>query len=498
MLARLIPFCLALVAPLCAQLALGRPFGDHMVLQRDKQVVLWGTAAPNAPLTLSFGGVQHGTVCDAEGKWRLALPPSRADANPRELELRTPDTTLIVHDVLVGDVWICSGQSNMEWSIAKTDAHDALEVANKLAKLRLFGLSRTRDLGAKDSWKGLLPETYFAGAWQPCSERTVRDFSAVAFWFGRDLVERLDVPIGLVMNAIGGSPTEAWVPREVLTRNERFAPLVTKWPAGCVPNDWVLDMVTKGLAGWTPPAKPDPAAIPPHPFAPGFLYEAGMRWLEPCAVRGFLWYQGESNVQDVAMGEDLFFALVTSWRSRFAQGDLPFLWTQLTSYDPGNPATSAGWVEYRDRQRSWLAKVSSGGMAVTLDIGDEKDIHPKNKRDVGRRLARQALAVAYGRTDVESSGPLFAGVERDGDELVVRFTHADGLAAGESVLDLEVANADGAWSAAKAKVVGETLRVTAGATVRALRYGFTPFSKGNLRNGAGLPASPFRAELGQR
>lgn len=479
------PLGLALVALLAvsagAEVRLAPVFSDHMVLQRGARVPIFGEAAPGAEVRVRFGGQAVAATAGADGRFRADLAPMDASAEGRTLAVETGADVLSLQDVLVGEVWLCSGQSNMEWpaeavpdlaAAIESGADPGLRVVRLLARLE-----DAPDRRAAVDGRGI-------GTWQVAAPDTVRRFSAVALAFGRDLRLALGLPVGLIQNAVGGSPVEAWIPRATLAADPATAPMLDHPESSPLVHPWIQSELKTFFAA----PRRGPGPQPRHPFEPSALYDAGIAPLAPFALRGAIWYQGESNAHDAALYETLFRRMVRDWRAAFECGDIPFLTVQLAGFGPGDT-----WPELRDAQRRCL-DLPATGMAIAIDVGDPSDIHPTRKVEVGQRLALLARALAYGE-DVPFRGPTRATVEPRGGELYVRFDHAAGLATtdGAAPLAFEVAGADGAFHAAGARIDGAGVALSSAAVplpVRA-RYAWAANPPVNLVNGAGLPAEPF-------
>lgn len=503
---------LALVALFLPSVALAGPpalapvFQNSMVLQRDVPVPVWGTADAGTPVSVTMADQRKGTKADGGGKWSVTLEAMKADAEPRELKVVAGDNTLIVRDVLVGEVWVAAGQSNMEWPLAN-EAHAKAELpAADHPKLRLLNLGYAgQNYFARpfdgDVLKRLTPDEFYRGTWQPCSPRSARDFSAVGYYFGKELHQSLKVPVGIIHLAVGGSPTEAWIRGEALAGDKELASLVKgNWlENGCL-DGWCRQRGRENLAAALKDKleSPTDAAGPNHPFKPGFLWDAGISRLIPFPIRGVIWYQGESNALDlrrVQQHDRLFPLLVADWRKQWGGGEFPFLYCQLSSIGTEKGYKAQHWPEFRDGQRRMLAEIPNTGMAVTSDLGHPTDVHPRNKKDVGRRLALWALARTYGQK-IAHSGPLAKSVRRDGPALVVTFDHTDGglkTSDGKALAGFEVAGADGVFEPAEVTTGSDAVTLTSArvAAPVSARYGWQPFSTGNLMNGASLPASTF-------
>ena len=486
-----------------AELALPPVFTDNAVLQRDTPLPVWGQSEPGQRVTVRFAGESETTTADAAGHWHVTLAPLAASFAPRTLEIAA-DTVCRRTNVLVGDVWLAAGQSNMEFPLAR-ETHAAAELpaaTNSRLRLLNFAFAGQSSPGlAFDSATvaRLTPELFFSGAWQPCTPAAARRFSAIAYYFGREIQTREQVPVGLIHCAVGGSPAEAWISRAALAREPQLAAMVHgNWLTNSALDDWCRQRARENLATarTNRPAPPGDDLGPSHAFQPGFLWSAGPARLAPFALRGVLWYQGESNSLEerrVRQHELLFPLLVREWRSAWNQ-PLPWLYCQLASIRTNHYA-SAAWPEFRDQQRRLLAVIPAAAMAVTSDHGLPDDVHPREKREIGRRLALLARHQVYGEA-VECDGPQPLRAEVHGGRVTVQFTHAKGLATadGQSPRSFEVAGADGVFQPVSAKLVGNTVDLDTAqiSPPRQLRYGWQPYSEGNLINAAALPASTFQ------
>ncbi len=626
-------------------------FSDNMVLQRGRPVPVWGWADPGTAIKLRFAGQVHSHVTDSRGRWEVRLDALEACADPRDLivESSPGNHTVTVRNVVVGEVWICSGQSNMEWTVGVA--------ANGFQEVRDAHYPLLRLLTVPKSIAEAPQTSAHNAAWLVCSPVTAANFSAVGYFFGRELLRHLNVPIGLINSSWGGTIAETWMSREAFLADPELKPLLdspahvppnieslkaeytrqfraiekrtqdtgnTGWARGWADiqrpegtwNDIVLPgiwQVTAGLkisgvlwfrkelelpenwagedlrlaigacdksdttyfnniqvgsmtmqdhpyawglervytvpaklvrpgrnviavrvhsnmygGGMTGPAEimqldcprrldlaPIPLAgkwhyaieqnygfveVPPPPDQPNFpclLFNAMIAPLVPLAMRGAIWYQGESNASRARQYRRLFPALIRDWRRHWRQGDFPFLFVQLANYMAAQKLPSESqWAELREAQTMAL-RLPNTGMAVAIDIGDALNIHPRNKQDVGRRLARSALADVYRLDGIAGSGPLFCGVAREGSALRVRFRHAEGLACHGSVPQgFAVAGADRKFVWAQARLDGETVLIWSPAVTdpAAVRYAWADNPAGNLYNAAGLPASPFRTD----
>jgi len=475
-------------------------FTDHAVLQRDKPVPVWGTADAGEKVTVSFAGQTKSATADVDGRWSVTLDPLPASATPNTLTIAGKNTVTL-SDIVVGEVWLASGQSNMEWSMRNTfdQAIDVPASANplvrhiKIKKTVADAPASTVDIDRK--------------TWELAGPSTTSSFSAVAYYFARDIQALTGVPVGIVNSSWGGTPVEAWIDAEAYkTVPEAAEKVAARWekaleryPASKAKYDadlaaWNAEQAAAKAAG-QPFNKPRPRAPqgPGHPHSPAGLYNAMIHPLVPYALRGAIWYQGESNAGRASEYRDLFSAMITGWRAKFGQGDFPFYWVQLANYS--KPADTA-WAFLREAQTQTLS-LPNTGQAVIIDIGDQKDIHPRNKKDVGRRLARLALKRDYG-FDIIDSGPVFEKAEREGAGFRVHFKTAGKLRAPLNDLPgFELAGEDKVFKTAEAKLDGNNTVVVTSAEVPhpvAVRYAWRNAPVAGLINDEGLPAVPFRTD----
>ncbi|MCW1884936.1 GDSL-type esterase/lipase family protein [Luteolibacter flavescens] len=481
-----------------------RIFGDGMVLQRDKANPLWGKTAPDTLVVASIDGDNVSTKSDEDGNFRIDLPPLPA-GGPHVLKV-TGAGERTFKDVLVGEVWLCSGQSNMDFTLAKTAKRYFAGVTDWEREVAAADHPRIREFKAEWTMRED-PQPEIEGTWTACTPQTAGDFSAVAYFFARELQKELGVPVGLITCAYGASTAEAWISSDKLAGEPALKPLRdafrTKFIAyrddpasfekyGNAMTRW-LASDRKGRA----PAHPDPLR---DQHNPAVLFNGMIAPVIPYGIRGVIWYQGESNGGTRQLYPALQRALVTDWRTRWGLGDFPFLYVQLASHKAvkDQPADSS-LATMREAQASTLA-LPHTGMAVTLDIGDEKDVHPRNKQDVGLRLARLAMYDAYGRKDVIHSGPVFRMSEIEDGRVVLHFDHiADGLVAKDGALrHFAIAGDDRKFVWADAEIEdGDKVIVSSPEVPRPayVRYAWADNpSSANLRNSAGLPAAPFRTD----
>jgi sialate O-acetylesterase len=473
-------------------------FTDHAVLQRDKPVPVWGSADAGEKVSVTFAGQSVETVADASGKWRVQLSPLAARSEGSELVIQGKNKITLT-DVVVGEVWLASGQSNMEYMVKQV--HDsALEIPASAANPLVRHIKINKIVGNA-------PAAVSAATWRSAGPDTTGEFSAVGYYFALDIHRILNVPVGIIGSNWGGTPVESWmspaafatVPDIAIQVEARWATALANYPAAqkkYVDNlaTWQVEQAAaKAAQAPFTKRKPRPPAGPGHQNTPSGLYQGMIAPLVPYALRGTIWYQGEANAGRANEYHALFSALIQGWRADFAQGDFPFYWVQLANYQ----LTEANnWAFLREAQTKTLA-LPATGQAVVIDLGDANDIHPRNKRDVGRRLARLALARDYNIAMIDS-GPVFAGAERTGHGFRVRFTRAEGglFSPKNELTGFEVAGADKIFKPARAAIEDGTVLVNSAEVTEpvALRYAWQSAPEASVFNREGLPAGPFRTD----
>ncbi|MDD4019497.1 MAG: sialate O-acetylesterase [Kiritimatiellae bacterium] len=475
-------------------------FSEHAVLQQGVPVPVWGWADPGEEVTVAFAGQIRQAKASADGTWRVSLDALKPAQAAAELVVKGKNT-LTVKDVWVGEVWLGSGQSNMAMTVNRCNAFEQEKAAAGLPGIRMFTVSRV---------VGTEPCATCQGSWVVCAPDTVGSFSATAYFMGKELHRKLGVPVGLINSSWGGTPIEAWTSKEAMEAVPALAGLTGSW-AEKVAAPWDAAKVTaiyeKATAAWKEQVKKAKAEGKPAPRAPrkpgeprlsshrpANLYNAMIAPLIPYALRGAVWYQGESNARDSdahLYGVQLQ-TMIQDWRTRWGTA-FPFAWVQL----PNFRSSDRNWPLVREGMLQALS-VPKTGMAITMDIGDPADIHPMNKQDVGLRLAFWALGTVYGKPVEAVSGPLPAGHTVKGNAIVCSFTHTEGglVAKGGALKGFAIAGADQVWRPADALIVNGTV-VVSHPDVKApvaVRYAWAANPECNLFNGAGLPASPFRTD----
>ncbi len=476
---------------------------DGMVLQQGMSVPVWGWAPPGQEVVVRFAGQTQRTTAGPDGRWMLRLTPL-TPGGPYEMVV-TGDHTLTLRNLLVGEVWICTGQSNMEWGICSS-ANAEIEIREAdYPDIRLYV---TGDQVLAE------PADDGPGRWVPCRKDKVAhtsmcDFSAVGYFFGRKLHKELGVPVGLIMAAAGGVPAESFISMRGLRAEPELAYVVEHYDQAMAAYPREKERHARELAAYEQALAVNPAdagklARPEMPLGPGNIYlptgyyNGNIAPLVPLAIRGVTFYQGESNASRAEASRAFFGAMIRDWRTTWGQGDFPFLTVQLASHGlPPDSPQENDWAELREAQWMTLA-LPNTGLAVTIDIGDVTDFHPRNKQDVGLRLALWALAKTYGR-DVVCSGPIYKSMTVEGSRIRVSFDYTDGclLAKGGPLRHFAIAGADRKFIWAQAEIDGDTV-VAANPLVpepKALRYAWAENPDGcNLCNASGLPASPFRTD----
>ena len=473
--------------------------GDNMVLQNGMETPIWGTADPGEKVTVTMGEQHAVTVADSAGKWTVSLTQWEA-GGPFEIKI-AGNNKITLQNILVGEVWVCSGQSNMWWTV-KLSANPEKEITEaNYPMIRLFSVKEA----VADE-----PQDDVQGSWSECSPETVETFSAVAYYFGRALHRELDVPVGLIHTSWGGTPAESWTSTPMLESDPVLKPIIDNWAQVLEKYPKAMEEHNERLAKWEEdsqkakkegkpaPRRPRPPIGPGHPWQPAGLYNAMIAPLIPYAIKGAIWYQGESNADRAYQYRKLFPAMIYDWRRSWMQGDFPFLFVQLANFMKIDPLpVESAWAELREAQLMTLA-LPNTGMAVIIDIGEANDIHPKNKQDVGRRLARWALAKTYD-LDIVYSGPIYKSMAVKKNRIVLRFDHVDdGLTTkdGGPLKGFAIAGQDMKFVLAKAEIKNNKVVVWSDKVTKpiAVRYAWANNPVCNLYNSAGLPASPFRTD----
>lgn len=500
----LLVLVLALTSTLRAELKLPAIISDHMVLQQKQANPIWGWDAPGTAVVVTFAGQTKSTQADPDGKWAVKLDPVSANPTPQTLTI-TGSEKKVIEDVLVGEVWMCSGQSNMGFTLSGDWTGDIEAAASNLPQLRLI---KVPQVGTQELQKD------FKGQWKASTPASATSFSAIGFFYGRYLHRILGVPVGLIDNAWGGSAAEAWVRREALENDPRFKTLMentvkteARLQTAKAKADyearlakWKESLASAKAAGRTPPVRPSaPQAWLSGNARPGNIFGGVLYPTLPYGIKGVIWYQGESNAGRAYEYAELFPFLIEQWRKEWNQGDFPFYWVQLADFKPEKPEPGdSDWAELREAQTRTL-KLPNTGQAVIIDLGEGKDIHPKNKHDVAARLLRWALVKDYGM-EFPYRSPQFNKLELDGTKALITFD-----CFGSSLRPFDVNEAigfavcgdDKVWHWAKGVIKGnDQVEVFSDKVAKpiAVRYAWADNPVCNLFSKDGLPVTPFRTD----
>ena len=466
-------------------------FGDHMVLQQGMSVPVWGWADPGEKVTVSVTGQTQTAVTGDDRKWMVHLSDLKGPG-PVEMTIAGKNS-IKLSDVLIGEVWLGSGQSNMEFSVSKSvkrfagvnDEEKEIAAAD-YPKIRMF----TVKMSLSDT-----PMDDCQGQWEVCSPQTVGAFSAVGYFFCRQLQKAINQPIGFINSSYGASVAQAWISKDDLTADPRFKGLLNDLEKQKLAYASSQPAIATATEPTTKAAGRRAARGPANPISnhsPYMLWNAMLHPVQPYAIRGAVWYQGESIVGGVELYPALMQTLITTWRKQWGEGDFPFYFVQLAALD-----NNSNRPEVREAQAKALS-LPNTAMVVTIDIGDKKNVHPKDKQDVGDRLARIARALVY-KEKIEYSGPMYESMKVDGDVVRIKFSHLGGglVARGGELKTFEIAGADQKFVPATASIDGDTVVVKADGLKdpAVVRYAWNRWPEGaNLYNSDGLPAAPFRTD----
>jgi len=471
-----------------ADVTLPNVFGNSMVLQRDHQNPVWGKAAPGEQVTVVVDAQKHSTTADDKGNWRVVLEPMSV-GTPKELVV-TGKNEVRFTDVLIGEVWICSGQSNMQWSVSSSNNFDLEAPAANYPAIRMINFPQ---VGVQEPiW------SHDRSHWMVCSPETVGNFSAVGYFFARQLNQTLNVPIGMINNAWGGSACEAWIERDQLASDPQYAPMMERWSK--MEANYEALSTKKELDEEDKKAMAGLKQQMTGNHRPANIYNGVLSSHIGYGIRGAIWYQGESNAGRAYQYRELFPLMISNWREKWGQGDFPFYWVQLADFKAEQPEPAGSdWAELREAQTMTMAKLAKTGQAVIVDIGEGYDIHPRNKVDVGMRLARWALANDYG-IKLPFRSPEYKSMEVAGDKVVLTFDYVGG---GWRPFDVNepigfaVAAEDKKFVWAKAKILPDGRIEVSAESVSApasVRYGWADNPVCNLYSRDDLPLTPFRTD----
>lgn len=464
-------------------------YTSHMVIQQDKPFVLHGTSNAGRKVIATLGREKQRASTSSDGTWKVTFRARKATREPLTLTITDGESTLTLTDILVGEVWLCSGQSNMVFMLRQaTNAQENIAEALTKQDLRIYDMKPCvyTDAVMWDSAslaKLNRLDYYVPTQWQELTADNAPNFSAIAYHFGAMLADSLDVPIGLICNAVGGAPIESFIDRRTIEFHPELVDILTDWRRNDRIQDWV-----RGRGTYNTQLSKNP--MQRHPYEPCYLYEAGIAPLAGFPLRGFIWYQGESNAHNVELFATEFPTLINSWRSAWGDDTLPFHFVQLSSI------ARPSWPHFRDTQRRLASEIEHCEMAVSSDKGDSLDVHPRDKRPIGERLGRIALHHNYGYKNIVPSGPAIRSAKNKGKSIVLTFNYAEGMhtSDGASIKTFEVADEHGLYYPAdKVEIKGNAIHLQSKQVKRPMRarYGWQPYTRANLVNREGLPASTF-------
>lgn len=491
-----------LLLPLIAtsQVKIAKIFSDNMVLQRHRPVIFWGKGVPGKQVRVSFSNEEKIAVVKADSSWDIYFKKQKANPNPQSIQISSGKETIELKNILIGDVWLCSGQSNMEWALSK-EMHFKEEVKNTAQPLirfynpspagrYVYGVAYTDSLNKRLNTGDFYEET----DWQQCDSNTVKAMSAVGYYFAKNIVASENIPIGLINLSIGGAPVETFISRETLQNSKQFyAKVKGNWLENDNLPEWTRERGKQNV-GNNVNGYGDDLGLN-HAYKPGFTYASGVAPIITMPIKAVLWYQGESNSLELPRVEeyrDLLHLLINEYRKKWKQPSMPFYWVQLSSIDTAQ-YKSQYWPQFRDEQRKLLTEVKNGGMAVCSDIGFKNDVHPTNKKTVGERLARWALNKTYKR-DIVPSGPLPSQAKYNNGNIVIRFQYtAKGLETAGSQ-PLRGFSIDGRTGVV-AVIQKNTIVIPVKEKPAFVFYAWKPFTDANLVNSELLPASTFKIKV---
>lgn len=470
-------------------LQLASVFASHMVLQRNKPIKFYGTANANEKIIIAFNGKQKTVVADENGKWIAEFPAMKA-GGPFTAGFSSENKKIVLDDILIGEVWLCSGQSNMYFplrnAINDKDEMKSAEKNNTLRLLKMQPIAETDNYAWDSATLQKVNELeYFSGTWQQCDSTKAKNFSAVAYYFGKKLQELLHVPIGLIEVAVGGSTTESWIDRYTMEHHPVLVNELTNWRKSDFFMPWVRERADTNLKKATNPKQR-------HPYEPCYNFEAGIKSFVDFPIAGVIWYQGESNAHNIELHEIVFPELVKSWRKQWGYS-FPFYYVQLSSLN------RSSWTSFRYSQLQLLKAIPNSGMAVSSDVGDPTNVHPRQKKPVGERLAKLALHFTYNQKNVVPFGPMIVNAVKQNSQVVLSFQYADGLKTSDDkdLRGFKLVDEKGIQHEVKTFIQNNKVIIPLDKNANAVEvlYGWEPYTDANLVNGENLPASTFKIKI---
>jgi sialate O-acetylesterase len=482
-----------------AQFEMGKIFSDNMVLQRDRPIAIWGKGIPGFKVEAAFAGETTNSIVKTDSTWKINFKPQTINRGPQTLIVTCGKQKIELSNILTGDIWLCLGQSNMEWPMHREMHFKEELLQSEQPMLRFYNpMYAGKDVYGSSFTDSIIQrlntDDFYSGQWQSSDSVAFKNMSAVGYYFGTEIISEMNVPVGLINLAIGGAPIESFISREVMLNDPQFITKVTgEWLSNEALPVWVRERANQNVGNQENISKDGLGRN--HAFKPGFAYEAGIEPLLSLPIKGIIWYQGESNAQEKERVEEygkLFELMVNDYRTKWGQPSLPFYWVQLSSIDTIQYKAQF-WPEFRDEQRKLLGSIHHGGMAVSSDVGAKNDVHPRNKKAVGQRLARLALNKVY-KKNILPSGPLPLHANYLNGKIVISFEHAgqrlqtadDKPVRGFSInrnTEMEVI------------IQNNTIVIPVKEKPAFIYYAWKPFTDANLVNSEGLPASTFKIKV---
>lgn len=463
-------------------------FSDNMVLQRNQPIPVYGTANGGDVVEISFNQQKKKAITDKYGKWKISFP-AMTHGGPYEMNISCNEKNIALKNILIGDVWFCSGQSNMAFQLQDSEnGKQEIKKAIQNSNLRLLNFKAIKETD-NTAWDSLSLEKtnrleFFSGNWTNCDSLTAKDFSAIAYYFGKNIAFEENVPVGLIQLAVGGSPIESWIDRYTLEHDDKVVDLLTNWRKSDFIMPWVRERAELNLKNAANPKQR-------HPYAPAYNFEAGIKVFTQFPIKGVIWYQGESNAHNIELYEHLMPLMVKSWRKAW-DFDFPFYYVQLSGID------RPSWPAFREAQNGMQKTISNSGMAVSMDYGDLTNVHPIRKKEVADRLALLALRYTYGKS-VIANGPSALKAIIKKELITISFAFAKKLASADNkeLVGFELVTDKGKHIKTKAEIIRNkvTIRIPKGENITTVLYAWEPFTRANLVNEAGLPCSTFRLEV---
>ncbi|MFH6956717.1 GDSL-type esterase/lipase family protein [Flavobacterium aquidurense] len=469
-------------------LKLSPVFTDNMVLQRNQPIVIYGTANGGEKVAITFNNHKEVATTNEFGKWK-AIFPAMKSGGAHQITIASKEKNIVLKNILIGDVWFCSGQSNMAFPLQKSEnGRTEVKKAINNTSLRLFNFEAIAETDEK-AWDSITLEktnrlAFFSGKWKISDSISAKDFSAIAYYFGQNITREENVPIGLIQVAVGGSPIESWIDRYTLEHDDKVVDELTNWRKSDFIMPWVRSRTDENLKNATNPKQR-------HPYGPCYNYEAGVTHFTDFPIKGIIWYQGESNAHNIELYEHLMPVLVGSWRKAWGTS-LPFYYVQLSGTD--RPT----WPSFRDAQNKLQKIIPNSGMAISSDYGDSTNVHPIRKKQIGDRLALLALKYTYGKNSA-ANGPSAQKATQKGDAIIVSFSNAKQLstAHNKDLIGFELVTEKGIRIESKATIIKNevSINIPKGEKIKTVLYAWKPYTTANLVNEANLPCSTFELDL---